>query len=53
MAYTKSISVYCASSTLVGETYVEAAFELGKLMAAWWRTGFDGCCGTRSTQHWR
>ena len=34
MAYTKSISVYCASSTLVGATYIEAALELGKLMAA-------------------
>ena len=33
MAYTKSISVYCASSTQVGDTYVKAAFELGKLMA--------------------
>ena len=34
MAYTKSISVYCASSTQIDDAYVQAAFELGKLMAA-------------------
>ena len=34
MADTKSISVYCASSTQIDDAYVRAAFELGKLMAA-------------------
>lgn len=33
MAYKKSISVYCASSTLIDETYALAAQELGTLMA--------------------
>jgi len=33
MAFKKSICVFCASSTLVSPIYVEAATELGRLMA--------------------